>query len=132
MSAGLRLILCGALVPSALAADESVEPISFSASIAPLLLENCQGCHGAKKSEGSYRVDTFELSTGEGDSGAVGFVAGSIDDSEALRRVLSDDVSERMPLDRDALSAEQIELLRRWVAEGAKFDGENSQVALLL
>ncbi len=130
MSADLRLILCGIVVSLAPLADILAEPVSFSASIAPLLLENCQGCHGAKKAEGSYRVDTFELAVGEGDSGSVGFLAGSLDESEAFRRILSDDVEERMPLERDALSPHQVELLRRWIDEGAKYDGDNPQASL--
>ena len=130
MSAELRLFLCGIVISLVASTGVLAEPVSFSASIAPLLLENCQGCHGAKKAEGSYRVDTFELAFGEGDSGAIGFVAGSLDDSEAFRRILSDDVEERMPLERDALSRQQIELLQKWIEEGAKFDADNPQASL--
>lgn len=130
MSAELRLFLCGIVISLVASTGVLAEPVSFSASIAPLLLENCQGCHGAKKAEGSYRVDTFELAFGEGDSGAIGFVAGSLDDSEAFRRILSDDVEERMPLERDALSPQQIELLQKWIEEGAKFDADNPQASL--
>ena len=124
------MILLGFGVPSVPAGDTAAEPVSFSKSIAPLLLENCQGCHGAKKAEGSYRVDTFERSMGEGDSGAVGFVAESLDDSEAFRRVLSEDVEERMPLDREPLSEQQIALLKRWITEGAQLDHDNPQASL--
>ena len=130
ISADWRLILYGIVVSVVPLGGVLAEPVSFSATIAPLLLENCQGCHGVKKAEGSYRVDTFELALGEGDSGSVGFLAGSLDDSEAFRRILSDDVEERMPLERDALSSQQIELLRQWIEEGAKFDGDNPQVSL--
>lgn len=130
ITAGLTLVLFGNAAPAVPADDAPTEPVSFSTSIAPLLLENCQGCHGAKKAEGSYRVDSFEHSMGEGDSGGIGFVAGSLDDSEAFRRILSDDVEERMPLERDPLSEQQIELLRRWINEGAKFDRDDPQASL--
>lgn len=128
--AGVPLILIGIVVPSLASAESPAEPVSFSESIAPLLLENCQGCHGAKKAEGSYRVDTYEHLMGEGESGAVGFLAESLEVSEAFRRIVSDDVLERMPLDRDPLPAEQVELLRRWISEGARLDADSPQAGL--
>ena len=38
----------------------SAEKVSFKRDIAPVLLNNCLACHGPKKSEGGYRIDTFE------------------------------------------------------------------------
>ena len=35
-------------------------PVSFVRDIAPVLVKQCQGCHGPKKVKGGYRVDTFE------------------------------------------------------------------------
>ena len=131
MIVGARVILCVLAFPLLAAADDaSPQPVSFSESIAPLLLRNCQGCHGTKKAEGSYRVDSFEFAIGEGDSGLAGFVGGNLEESEAFRRILSDDPGERMPLDRDALSTEQIDLLKRWIDEGATFDGGNPKAGL--
>lgn len=131
MIAGLRVLLCVIAVPLlAAAGDASPQPVSFSRSIAPLLLQNCEGCHGTKKAEGSYRVDSFEFALREGDSGLAGFVGGDLEESEAFRRILSDDADERMPLDRDALPAEQIELLKRWIDQGAVFDGDNPKTSL--
>ncbi|MCA9268871.1 MAG: hypothetical protein KDA41_10395, partial [Planctomycetales bacterium] len=43
-------------VVAAAAADE---PVSFRRDVAPLLLAKCQACHGPRKAEGGYRVDTF-------------------------------------------------------------------------
>ncbi len=34
-------------------------PVSFRSEIAPLLLAQCQGCHGAEKAKGDYRVDSY-------------------------------------------------------------------------
>ena len=50
-------------------------------------------------------------------------VAGKPDESELVTRIFSDDDDERMPPPDSKLSltAEQKELLRRWIAEGAKF-----------
>ena len=42
-------------------------PVSFRKDLAPILQENCLACHGPKKAEGGYRVDSFET----GDEGRV-------------------------------------------------------------
>ena len=33
------------------------EPISFKRDIAPILLSQCQGCHGPKKAKGKCPID---------------------------------------------------------------------------
>jgi dipeptidyl aminopeptidase/acylaminoacyl peptidase len=106
------------------------EPVSFRKQVAPVLLANCLACHGPKKAEGGYRIDTFERLTGLGDSGANGFVAKDVDSSEAFRRVTSDDKAERMPLEGDPLPAEQVALLKRWIDEGAKYDADDPKADL--
>jgi len=103
------------------------EPVSFKRDIAPILLNNCLACHGPKKAEGGYRIDTFERTVAAGDSGQAGFTAKDLDGSEAYRRVVSTDAAERMPLDGDPLPAEQVELLKRWIEEGANFDGPDAK-----
>src|SRR5690606_25807514 len=106
--------LLSSLVPALLLAALSpaqAEPVSFKKDIAPILLDNCLACHGPKKAEGGYRVDSFERLLKAGDSGAAGIVAKDHDGSEVLRRITSDDEAERMPLDGDPLPPEQVELV---------------------
>ena len=64
----------------------------------------------------------MRLDTREGLASKV-VVAGQPDKSELVTRIFSDDDDERMPPpdSKLSLSADQKELLRRWVAEGAKF-----------
>ena len=100
------------------------EPVSFKSDIAPILLSQCQGCHGAKKSKGKYRVDSFNHL-------ATGITAQDLEDSEAYQRLITDDPDDRMPADADRLPKEQIELFRRWIEAGAKFDGENPDASLV-
>ncbi|QDU93777.1 WD40 domain-containing protein [Lignipirellula cremea] len=107
------------------------EPVSFKNAIAPVLLENCLACHGPKKAEAGYRVDTFEKAAAGGDSGLDGFLAGDVEGSEAVRRMLSEDADERMPLEADPLPPATVALLRTWIAEGAKYDGKDPQEALI-
>lgn len=108
-----------------LAGVQAQEPVSFSKHIAPILMDQCYACHGPKKAEGGYRVDSFERAVAAGDSATAGFTAKDLDGSEAFRRIVSEDEAERMPLEGDPLPADQVDLLRRWIEEGAAFDGSD-------
>lgn len=87
-------------------------------------------CHGPKKAEGGYRVDTFAEAMAAGDSQTPGFRPQDLQGSEAFRRIVATDPDERMPLDGDPLPAEQVAVLRRWIEEGATFDGPDKKAAL--
>src|SRR6266436_1061044 len=122
----LTLIFLALVVPGLC----SAEAPSFKRDIAPVLLNNCLACHGPKKAEGGYRIDTFERSTAAGDSTQPGFVAKDLEGSEAFRRITSTDVKERMPLEGDPLPEDQVALLKRWIEGGLPFDGPDPKAAL--
>lgn len=106
------------------------EPVSFRKDIAPMLLDNCLACHGAKKAEGGYRVDSFSRVMQAGDSASAPVTAKKLDDSELLRRIIIEDEGERMPLEGDPLPEEQVALLKRWIEEGAAYDGSAEDAPL--
>jgi DNA-binding beta-propeller fold protein YncE len=110
--------------------SRGAEPVSFKGDVAPLLLNNCLACHGPKKAEGGYRIDTFERVTAAGDSTQPGFVGKDLDGSEAFRRIISSDVKERMPLEGDPLPADQVALLKQWIEAGLPFDGPDAKAPL--
>jgi mono/diheme cytochrome c family protein len=114
----------------ATASSVHADPVSFKSEVAPLLVNNCLACHGPKKAEGGYRIDTFEKVIAEGDSSTPGFHAKDVDGSEAFRRIVSTDPKERMPLDGDPMTPEQIATLKRWIEEGANFDGPDPKAPL--
>jgi DNA-binding beta-propeller fold protein YncE len=105
-------------------------PTSFKGEVASILLNNCLACHGPKKAEGGYRIDTFERVTSPGESTQPGFMAKNLEESEAFRRITSTDVNERMPLEGDPLPPEQIAVLKKWIEEGATFDGPDPKAPL--
>ena len=108
-------------------------PVSFSQDIAPILLTKCQSCHGPKKAKGKYRVDTYARAIAKGAGDHPGFTPNNLDQSEVYYRLITEDEDERMPLDADPLSKEQIALFKRWIEQGAKFDGEpNASLASII
>lgn len=106
------------------------EPVSFSRQIAPLLLDNCLACHGPKRAESAYRVDSFERTLHAGESEDAPVTAGKPKESELLRRLASTDPDERMPKDGEPFKPEQLALVQRWIDEGATFDGPTPQTPL--
>jgi len=108
----------------------SQEPVSFVRDIASVLVKQCQGCHGPKKVRGGYRVDTFAHVLNAGKSEAPAVVKGKPMESELFLRLTTDDKDDLMPQDSEPLPQKKIELVKRWIAEGAVFDGESKEASL--
>ena len=128
----MTLSLCCFLIQVLSASGDDTAPVSFRSDIAPILLDSCLACHGPKKAEGGYRVDTYDELLQAGDSGELPIAASPDQVSELLRRITCDDESERMPAESEPLTPEQIELMKKWIAVGGKFDGENAGQSLAL
>lgn len=105
-------------------------PPSFSADIAPLLDRHCVACHGPDKVRGGYRLDTFAALAQPGKSGSPALVPGQPARSDLYIRLIHEDPEERMPYDAPPLAAEEITLIRRWIAAGASFDGADPRAPL--
>ncbi|WP_169974450.1 PSD1 and planctomycete cytochrome C domain-containing protein [Tautonia rosea] len=104
-------------------ASEDGPPIVFNRDIRPILAENCLFCHGPDPTDrrGNLRLD--QLEDARADRG--GYRVIDQDDPEAselLFRITSEDDLDRMPPPDSGkeLTDEQIEMLRRWIAEGAE------------
>jgi hypothetical protein len=112
-----------ALAALATSAAKGAESVSFDRDVQPILSDKCFACHGPEDAsrEGGFRLDVEKSALGEADSGARPIVRGNPDESELIRRITSEDESERMPPaeSHKALSADEIETLRRWIAAGA-------------
>jgi WD40 repeat protein len=114
--------LCLALISS-----EAYSAVSFLKEVAPLLQERCAECHRADKAKGGYRLHTYSALLKAGDSELAPVLQGKAEQSELLRRVVTHDEEERMPPKGDALPDAEVKLLRQWLAEGAKYDGMDTQ-----
>ncbi len=111
----------------------SGRPCRFvSRQIRPLLADKCFACHGPDegKRDSQLRLDTQEGALAEID-GHHAVVPSKPDESELVRRITSDDPDEQMPPpdSNKKLSAEEIELIRLWVAEGATWREHWARIA---
>jgi Protein of unknown function (DUF1553)/Protein of unknown function (DUF1549)/Planctomycete cytochrome C len=117
------LLVCGLLaVPAARGADAKVD---FTRDVRPILAGKCFSCHGAddKVRKAMLRLDTREGALAPARSKKAAIVPGSPDKSELLARLTSEDDGERMPPVKTGkpLSGHEIDLLRRWIAQGAPY-----------
>jgi len=129
VSAALFVALCCFAETSSRAEDAkpaAQSSVSFTKDIAPLLVKHCQACHGKSEPMGEYQVNTYELAMKEGI-----VTSGKPDESDLVYRLTESDPDVRMPQDADPLAPEQIDLFRRWIADGAKFDNADPKAELV-
>src|SRR5262245_55064216 len=97
-------------------------PVNFGRDILPILSDNCFQCHGpdAKVRKAGLRLDTQEGALRTTDPV---IRPGQSDQSELVRRISSAEAAKVMPPPKSnhRLTSQQIELLRRWIDQGAKW-----------
>src|SRR3990172_6592583 len=102
------------------------KPVDFQRHVRPILADNCFQCHGPdqRTRQAKLRLDTEDGAFAERPSGRT-IVPGDPKTSLLYQRIADDSDTRRMPpprLSNKTLSAEQIEVLRRWIEEGASWD----------
>jgi len=120
----LSLAVVTAFATCSLAAEPS-RTVDYVRDIKPLLRNKCSTCHGVLKQEAGLRLDAGAMIL----EGAV-IEPGDPSDSELIHRITAKDKDIRMPLDGKPLTADQIDMLKAWISQGAKFPaGEEIGVA---
>lgn len=113
--------LLAALIAMVVGSNGLAAEVSFIREIRPIFAEHCLQCHGPdeKRLEADLRLDL------ERSSKKRVILAHQPDQSELVRRILSDDPDKRMPPAETGktLTAAEIRLLQQWIAEGARYEG---------
>jgi len=117
----MRHLLLAAGVAAAAAPARAAGPVDFARDVRPILSGQCFVCHGpdAKARKADLRLDVRRDAVA-----AKAIVPGKAGESELIRRITASDPDERMPpagSKKPTLSPAQIDLLKRWVDEGAKY-----------
>ncbi len=110
------------LLPGAAAQSQ----IDFKRDIQPIFAQHCFQCHGAKEAMGQLRLDVKSLAMKGGISGQI-ITPGSSKTSRLMQRILGEGDEVRMPMGSDPLKPEQIELIRQWIDQGAKWPDEERE-----
>ena len=101
---------------------ESRDQVSFSEDIQPILNQNCVPCHGGVRQKNGVSFIYREEALGIGKSGRRTIVPGHPEQSELIARLTSSDPEARMPYRSPPLSTPQVDLIRRWIKQGAKWE----------
>ena len=119
--AGLAFIL--AVSPGAAFAQND-ESIVFNRDVRPILSNGCFNCHGpnAATRQAGLRLDVADGPvTDRGRYGGPVIIPGNAEESLLFHRVTEENARARMPRGGDALTAEQIDTIRRWIDQGAEW-----------
>ena len=119
-------VLCSGVATAVCAAPPA--PVSFNNQVQPILSEYCYPCHGPdsatrKPKKRPLRLDREQFAFEPRDDGKPVIIKGDLKASELVRRIEATDDDVMPPLSQHKpLKAEQIEVLKRWIGEGAKYE----------
>src|SRR5262245_23393690 len=110
------------------ASVRSESPVDFNRDIRPILSDKCFACHGPdeKHRKAKLRLDVDKVAIER-----EAIVPGKPAESAMIDRVTAEDESERMPPAKtgNTLTSREIELLKQWIAQGAKYQQHWAYVA---
>jgi hypothetical protein len=101
--------------PPTVTLTESHEAVSFASEVMPLFEKYCWECHSEESAELGLKLDTYEGTMAGSDYGTVVEV-GDPDGSLLVDMIASGD----MPEDGDPMPADELEIIKTWIAEGAE------------
>jgi WD40 repeat protein/regulation of enolase protein 1 (concanavalin A-like superfamily) len=107
------MLTCGAV---AAAADA---PVSYYRDVRPIFNSNCNACHKPEKMKGELDMTSVAAMLKGGKHGHT-VEPGSPDKSKVIEMISGTDPD--MPKDGDPLAKEQVSIISRWIAQGAKDD----------
>ena len=95
--------------------------VSYKNVIEPIFADQCYSCHGEEKQKGDLRMDVIPFEHDPDSTDLI--IAGKPDESYLYELMATDDMDEIMPPEgKGEVTKEQLELVRKWIEEGAKFD----------
>jgi hypothetical protein len=105
------------------------QPPSFVREVKPFFARYCMECHNADKLRGGLNLESFKSLEQGGDDGAV-FLAGKPDESRIVLQVEGKAKPKMPPQKARQPQADEIRVLRAWIAAGAKDDSAGVKIAL--
>ncbi|MEP0710656.1 PSD1 and planctomycete cytochrome C domain-containing protein [Algoriphagus sp.] len=124
---GFVLVSCNSNESNEVMLSDS-EQISYNFHIRPILSDKCFACHGpdANKRESDLRLDTEAgaYAALKDDPSQFVIKPGNLEESTVYHRIISEDPGELMPPPESnlALSDREVQLIKRWIEQGAKYE----------
>ncbi len=102
---------------------ETPEPISYYRQVRPIFQQHCQGCHQPAKDQGGFVMTDHASLLKPGNSSQPGIVPGQFPKSLVFTQITSQGGKPpAMPKGKDPLIDHDVNLIRRWIEQGAKDD----------
>lgn len=118
----IGLLLAWLMVAKPQATYAQKTSVSFINDVAPILKENCFACHDSKKRKGKFEMTSYETFR-KGGSREDPITAGKPQESLIIDLLTATNASRMPPKEAgDALPKAKIDVIARWIAEGAKLD----------
>ena len=130
MKALVRSLIFFPLVALAAAAEKDKDdpnaPVSYFKKIRPIFQAQCHGCHQPAKAGGKYVMTAFDRLLKGGEAGEPAIVPGKPAESHLVEVITPQEGKAEMPQNKPPLSAAQIELISKWIAQGAENDSSQA------
>jgi mono/diheme cytochrome c family protein len=110
-----------AVDPAIAPAPSGIPTVDFAREIAPILESKCLPCHGPEKQRSGYRVDVRAIALEGGEYSAPNIVPGNAAKSPLYLYVSGGDPEMEMPPKGEPLNPAEIDLIKRWIDEGANW-----------
>jgi WD40 repeat protein len=103
--------------------DKEPAEVSYYKHVRPILQQHCQGCHQPAKAEGGFIMTSYADLFKKGDHEEPGILPGNVDKSLIVAQILPHDGKPpAMPRGKEPLAQREVNLIKRWIAQGAKDD----------
>lgn len=97
------------------------QAVSYYDRIKPIFSVHCYKCHSSESAKSGFRLDIFQRALAGGESGEPAIVPGQHERSALYQRITSSDADEQMPPKGARLSVSEIQIIGRWIDQGAKW-----------
>jgi hypothetical protein len=101
--------------------DNSDRPVSFAKEVAPIIVAKCGSCH-VSNSKGSYGIESYDALI---NSDSI------IPQDPANSHFIEIIESGEMPKGKQKISNGELKTLKKWIAQGALFDGDSKKKPLI-
>lgn len=95
--------------------------IDYSTQVKPIINNKCIACHGGVKKQAGFSFLFESEAKAKLKSGKYAIVPGKPGQSEMIRRINHEDPEERMPYEHDPLPKQEIDILTKWIKQGAQW-----------
>jgi len=106
------------------------QTIDYNTQVKPIFNKNCITCHGGVRRKAGFSLLFRSEALANTESGKPAIIPGDPEHSEMIRRLTLKDPEERMPYKHEPLKANEIDILRKWIKQGAQWGNHWAYIAV--